>query len=259
MATTTEAHDGRRFLAYGQDARATRSPGEPFCAVGIPVVPGVPATPMPENFKGLFQVAMRFVERNDYHGLMELGRCGFSKAFDERRRCVFVCDLKPGACMSFEGTAVPAMPQCLDVRSASLLHYAVCMGAFDAAAALVVMCPGFLQTRCNVLLSSKESSVAFRWGPADLIRFFCRLYSTGETSPDELHDAETDIVETRDFFSKALPIFEMGEEDPLRLPFLALPDMTARIAAAGFASQPIIAAFCAASNASLNSGPMDLE
>ena len=29
MATSTKAHDGRRFLVYGQDARATRSPGEP--------------------------------------------------------------------------------------------------------------------------------------------------------------------------------------------------------------------------------------
>ena len=190
MATTsTEAHDGRGFPAYGQDDRATRSSGEPVCAVGIPVVPGVPATPLPENGKGLFQVAMRFVERNDYHGLMELARCGISKVFDERRRCVFACDLKPSACMSFEGTEVPPIPQCLDVRSASLLHYAVCMGAFDAAAALVVICPGFLQTRCNVLLSSKESSKAVRWGTADLIRFFCRLYSTAETSSDELHDA----------------------------------------------------------------------
>ena len=59
MATFTKAHDGHGFLAYGQDARATRSPGEPVCAVGISVVSGVPATPLPENGKALItSVAM---------------------------------------------------------------------------------------------------------------------------------------------------------------------------------------------------------
>ena len=243
-------HHGDGSQTDVQDAVASRSAGAPVCAVGIPVAVGLPALPLPGG-KRLFHLAMQFIEQNDYHALFELARSGFSKVFDDTKRCIFACDLKPDVCISLDGRHFTAMPQRLDVKGASLLQYAVCTGGFRAAMALVIICPEYLQTTCTVVLSSAKSTMQAEWSTTDLIRFFCRLYSPKATTFDTCQDVETEaeIVEVSEMFRRSLPVFEIGEADPSKLPFLHLPSVAARVTAAGGDPDPVIEAFCSAADA----------
>ena len=53
------------------------------CHVGIPVFCGIAAVALPTDGKALFQVALRFVESDDYYSLIQLARVGVNEIFDE--------------------------------------------------------------------------------------------------------------------------------------------------------------------------------
>jgi hypothetical protein len=228
-------------------AHTQTPPGLPLqqgCYVGIPVFCGIPAVSLPTDGRALFQVALRFVESDDYYSLIQLARVGLNESFDERRRCGFTCNLKPGVNPNFACAPTPAGHYWLDVRSANLLHYATFIGAFRAALALLIICPTQLSTHCLVTICSNTdpAGTVVKWGVAELTRFLCNLYSL-EATAASCNGRVTAICK---MFSNALCVYEVGEARPASLPFLALPRMSDRIEAAGAEPAPVLAAFCAA-------------
>ncbi len=197
------------------------------CAAGIPVFASFPAKPLPA-VNSLPSVAMGFVQRDDYHALMELARCGHDQALKEKRRCAFALALKPDGCPSNN------LPSTLKVRSANLLHYAVCIGSFHAAAALIVINPELIKGSCIVSVNGAEES----WSPAELARLFCVLYEGGEN--------DDEVRATSAMFERALKVLELGERDPAQLPFVCLPTLHERMHAAGWNPENAVSAFFAA-------------
>jgi hypothetical protein len=206
------------------------------CAVGIPVYAGIPAVALPVG-KGFFRVAMTFVETDDYHSLVELARCG-KGSVDFKRKCGFTVAMRPEV-----GSMGESFPSQLKVRSANLLHYAICIGSFRAATALLVLCPELLLGQCTVSMNSAEQGEddTELWGSSELARIFCVLYA-------EQNEAEVSATGAR--YNKALQVLELGEHSLSSLPFLGLPTAAERIAAAGCDADTAIAAlFGAASGA----------
>ena len=204
------------------------------CAVGIPVAAGVPAVALPEG-KALFHVAMSFVEADDLHGVFEMARRGV-QAVDFKRKCGFAVALRPEV-----GAFGESLPRQLRVRGASLLHYAICIGSFRAAAALLVACPEMLQGMCSVTVTDgggeTPSLLEELWGAAELARIFCVLYA---------EEGDAEVSATSAMYNQALEVLELGEKDAAALPFLGLPTSAQRVAAAGSDSDVVLAAMFAA-------------
>ena len=191
------------------------------CAVGTPFVAGTPATEMPVG-KGLLSVAMEFVQNDDYHGLMELARCGQDEVFEHKRRCGFSMTLMP------ESGSAKSLPTSLRVQGASMLHYAVCIGSFRAAAALLIVNPSLLRGTCKVTVGeAREMHRAEEesWDALELASLFCELYDGSE--------ADCEIQATRQMYEQSFRILELGLALPKRMPFLNLPTVQERVAAAG--------------------------
>jgi hypothetical protein len=200
------------------------------CALGIPVLASFAATPLPQG-KALLSTVMGFVQRDDYHAVMELARRGCSEAVAASRRCGFALALEP------EGSLASQLPSTLKVRSANLLHYAVCIGSFRAAAALLVVNPALLKGTCIVTVDEREEA----WSASELARLFCVLYEGGKI------DAE--VLATSNNFERALRVLEVGETHPAKLPYASLPTVAQRVRAAGIEPAPVLAALFAAAEA----------
>jgi hypothetical protein len=200
------------------------------CAVGIPVFASFAAKPLPQG-KALMSTVMGFVQRDDYHAIMELARSGCSEALAASRRCGFELALEP------EGPLACELPNMLKVRSANLLHYAVCIGSFRAAAALLVVNPALLKGTCIVVVDECDEV----WSAAELARLFCVLYEGDKT------DAE--IVATSNNFERTLRVLEFLEAHPAKLLYANLPTVAQRVRAAGIEPAPLIAALFAAADA----------
>ena len=207
------------------------------CAVGIPVSAGFAAMQLPEG-NNLLPIAMNFVQADDYHGIMELARVGAADAMTEKRRCGFALALKP------EGGVMSDLPVNLRVRGATLLHYAVCIGSFRAAAALLVVNPALLKGTCLVETSDGSSGAPVQaevWCAAELARLFCVLYEGG--------DGDDEVLATSLLFEQALKVLELGTNYPEQLPFVTLPTVHERVAAAGWDAEAAVQAFFAAAGA----------
>jgi len=216
------------------------------CAVGIPVCAGFAAMQLPEG-KNLLPIAMNFVQADDYHGIMELARVGAADAMTEKRRCGFALALKP------EGGVMSDLPVSLRVRGANLLHYAVCIGSFRAAAALLVVNPALLKGTCLVETSDGTSGAPVReevWCAAELARLFCVLYEGG--------DGDDEVLATSLLFEQALKVLELGTDCPEQLPFVTLPTVLERVAAAGWDAEAVVQAFFTAAGGD-DSSPMTLS
>jgi hypothetical protein len=196
------------------------------CAVGVPVSASFAARPLPEG-KEILSVALNFVQRDDYHALLELARRGYQHALSGKRRCGFSLSLKP------EGCAVNDLPHTLKVRGANLLHYAVCIGSFRAAAALILVSPELLTGTCVV--SNEHEEV---WTATELARLFCVLYDSADSPA-----STSDISQTSVMFELAVKVLELSETETSKLPFVALPTVEERIAAAGCDADAALAAF----------------
>ena len=229
---SSEFAGGSRVPAWGVPVQTSGArPSLPKgCYVGVPVVAGTPARSLPEG-KALFQVAMSFVENNDYCGVVDLVRAS-NGTLDLKRKCGFSVAPRPEA-----GVIDTNFPRQLKVRAANLLHYAVCIGSFRAAAALLVVCPAMLQGKCFVSMVREEQGEEEAWGPSELARIFCVLYA-GEGNPG--------VRATGAQYNLARRVLERGEEQLSQLPFVGLPTVAQRIAAAGVDSEKVIAALFAA-------------
>jgi hypothetical protein len=219
------------FTASSEDLRATIAvtsalPLPQGCAVGVPVSASFAARPLPEG-KAMSSVALNFVQHDDYHALLELARRGHGHALSGKKRCGFSLSLKP------EGCAVNDLPRTLKVRGANLLHYAVCIGSFRAAAALIIVSPELLTGTCVV--SNEREEV---WTATELARLFCVLYDSADSTVPT-----SDISQTSVMFELAVKVLELSERDSSKLPFVALPTVEERIAAAGCDADAALAAF----------------
>jgi len=217
-----------------EDFHATVPLPHPFplpkgCAVGVPVSASFAAKPLPEG-KDILPVVLDVVQRDDYHALLELARRGYQHAMSGKRRLGFSLSLKP------EGRAANDLPHALKVRGANLLQYAVCMCSFRAAAALIIVSPELLKGTCVV--SNEREEV---WSATELARLLCVLYDSVDSSVPT-----SDISQTSVMFELAVKILELSETDSSKLPFVALPTVEERIAAAGCDADHALAAFCEA-------------
>ena len=220
---------GRTASCEDLQATLAVSPAFPLpkgCAVGVPVCASFAARPLPEG-KELSSFALNFVERDDYHALFELARRGYQHALSGKKRCGFSLSLKP------EGCAVNDLPHSLKVRGANLLHYAVSIGSFRAAAALIIVSPELLKGTCVV--SNERDEV---WTVTELARLFCVLYDSADTPVPTSKISQTSVM-----FELAVKILELNETDSSKLPFVDLPTVEERIAAAGCDADAALAAF----------------
>jgi hypothetical protein len=232
---SSEFAGGSRVPAWGvpvlpSGARPSLPKG---CYVGVPVVAATPARSLPEG-KALFQFAMSIVENDDYYGVVELVRAS-NGTLDLQRKIGFSVAPRPEA-----GVIDANFPRQLKVRAANLLHYAICIGSFRAAAAVLVACPAMLQGKCFVSMVRTEGVIPAEeeaWGPSELARIFCVLYAK-EGNPG--------VRATCTQYNLARRVLERGEEQLSHLPFVALPTVAQRIAAAGVDSETVIAALFAA-------------
>jgi hypothetical protein len=232
---STEFAGGSRVPAWGapvlpSGARPSLPTG---CYVGVPVVVGTAARSLPEG-KALFQFAMSIVENDDYYGVVELVRAS-SGTLDLKRKCGFSVAPRPEA-----GIIDANFPRQLKVRAANLLHYAICIGSFRAAAAVLVVCPAMLQGKCFVSVVRTEGATPVEeeaWGPSELARIFCVLYA---------EEGNPGVRATGTQYNLARRVLELGEEQLSQLPFVGLPTVAQRIAAAGVDSETVIAALFAA-------------
>jgi hypothetical protein len=190
------------------------------------------ATPLPEGTV-LFSMAMRMVQADDYHGLAEFARCGRHKVLTDGRRCGFKIALNP----EFSGSC--GLPPSLTVNRAGLLHYAVSIGSFRAAAALLVISPDLAKTSCCVQTDTDENQA---WSTLELARLFCELYANDGSDPD--------LSKTLQEFKTASRVLEACvADDCTSLPFLGLVTPQERIAAAGCDAQVVLAALSEAAAA----------
>ena len=204
------------------------------CARGEPVVTGVPSVALPAGGTELFNVLMSFVVRDDYYAVLELARRG-GDSIGATHKCGFTVALRPE-----QGSSIAAScPEQLCVSDANLLHYAICINAFRAAIALLVVCPSVLHARCKVVATNPatQKKVEEFWGVSDLARIFCLLYDERGNS---------DVSATAAVYNQALPLLEIGEQDLNNLPFLTLPSKMQRIQAAGCDAQATVDIFVAA-------------
>ena len=119
------------------------------------------------------------------------------------------------------------------MRGANLLHYAVCIGSFRAAAALIIVSPELLTGTCVV--SNEREEV---WTATELARLFCVLYDSADSTVPT-----SDISQTSVMFELAVKVLELSETDSSKLPFVALPTVEERIATAGCDADAALAAF----------------
>ena len=208
------------------------------CAVGCPVVRGTQAVLLPETRKDLFKVLMAFVDDNDFAAVLELARRG-GEAVDLQRKCTFSVSLRPDTCTADLGDDCPDE---LCVTHANILHYALCICAFHAAAALLVVCPELLRGKCNVSMirnerptpqarpTSRTELWAKAWYPSDIASFFSGLYS--EAGPSPAGDEEQ-VDETREKYNIALVMLELFERDAEHMLLLGRGTQAERIASAG--------------------------
>jgi len=210
------------------------------CAVGIPVSASLAAIQLPEG-NNMLTVAMNFVQNDDYHGILELARAGAVNAMAPERRCGFALALKP------EGCAMSDLPLNLRVSDANLLHYAVCIGSFRAAAALLIVNPALAQGTCLVVTGHDTDTDTSHvhteeWCAAELARLFCVLYQ-GDNDDNE-------VEETKFRFEQALTVLEMCDACPEKLPFVNLPTVQERVVAAGWDAEAAVQAFFASASIS---------
>jgi|EP00802_Teleaulax_amphioxeia_P021563 hypothetical protein len=218
--------------------RPAAAPGAPSsglvlpvgCAHGMPVCRGNAARLLPQG-TALFTLAMHMVQLDDYHGLAELARRGSAQMLRAGSRCGFKVALSP------EFSHLRGLPQILSVNQAGLLHYAVSIGSFRAAAALLVIFPELATSTCSVSLAESPANgtdTEQEWTPLQLVRLFCELYASDGSEPD--------VAKTLRQFTAASLVLEACAADCRLLPFLGLPTPQDRIAAAGSDAEAALAA-----------------
>lgn len=154
----------------------------PGCERGEVVVAGIAAAALPDTASGRFKVFTRFVEGDDFDGILELTRSSGSTVALERKFS-FGIELTSGQ----NNMIGSSDSHYMEVTDGNLLHYALCVGKFDAVVALLVVCPGFLSDRCqvsilrNVVCCASGTTVstvhsAKMWTALELIIFFRNMY-----------------------------------------------------------------------------------
>ncbi len=127
------------------------------CVMGRPVATGHPATPVPNEPFVLDVAIMRSIQADNYKFIRHMIITGWTPAH-------------PTAC-SFHGQR-----EVWQVRQATPLHYAVCCGSLQAAAALLIAFPELVDVSCKVETSSDSTQREATWTALDLTSFFGNLY-----------------------------------------------------------------------------------
>ena len=163
------------------------------CALGEVVVLGSASEPLFETPKSIFGRLMQFVERNDFHAILEVTR-------RTQTAGALHCKCKFTVMLGYDGyhrDFGPESPDEMTVTHATLLHYALCICKFDAAAALLVVHPEFLLDKCQVefiktTTTTRNLLLENCWSTIEITSFLCSLYAHSERSSD----LDTDEVQS---------------------------------------------------------------
>jgi len=248
-------HDGMECAPREESHRPCAADSTPVrvlprgCALGVPIHAGSVATLLPQG-TALFTISMHMVQQDDYHSLAELARRGYAQVLMDRRCCGFKIALSP------EFSESRGLPETLSVSRAGLIHYAVSIGSFRAATALLVMHPELATSTCSVSLTNGADREGHEdaWTALQLARLFCELYADDGSDPA--------VAKTLREFTAARLVLEACAADcralnkksteERALPFIGLPTPQERIAAAGSDADAVMAALIKASS----SGPV---
>ena len=144
-----------------------------------------------------------------------------------------------------ESSSGRALPTSLRVQGASALHYAVCTGSFRAAAALLIVNPLLLRATCKVTVGEASEMCRAKektWDALELARLFCLLYDGNETDSEIPATREISPGSLSGMYDQCFRILELGLMLPKRMPFLNLPTVGERVAAAGPFAEDAVAA-----------------
>jgi len=142
------------------------------------------------------------VQLDNYGSILHF--CLFLSERDLTSKCSFKVTLRPEA--TDRGSCACDIPVLMQVQSANLLHYALCIGSFQAAAALLIACPTLLDQSCSVTATYSDSvagsalvpahasfpapapasqvppAAPETWSMVQVLGVFCRLCQHPETS-----------------------------------------------------------------------------
>jgi len=223
------------------------SPGSRGPAMGYPIVRGSCVVALPADDEGLFQFAMHLVLNDDYHGLMELARRGRADVL-VTQRCGFTLH-----CLSSENKSASSQ-QALRLRGATILHYAVCVRSLRAASALLVIAPHLASQSCRVEPAQGAANgfpVKKVWTTQDLLLLLCSVYAGGG-QVNASAEVEKEIMEAYIMFNLAHAVLNGIACAPMQLPFVNLPTVQERVAAAGCDADRVIAALADAGRLTLS-------
>ena len=210
------------------------------CALGVPVVSSYTATALPTDSEGLMLAAISLIQEDNYHGLLALGRYRLVDVFKESRRCGFVLRLK-----TLQGIHYPQGK--LQMKGATLLHYAVGVASFRAAAALLLINPRFLGKTFKVHVGDVATAPARvnTWTAHELALFLCDIYECEDMNTSGEAREGCFELDMGTMYKKAATLLKVSEEHPEKLPFIRLTTVDERISAAGHDADAVLDAFLA--------------
>lgn len=175
--------------------------------MGIPVAQGRRAWPVPQMSGTLNLAIMRSIQSDNYKFIRHMIIHGWTPT-------------NPSAC-SFPITINrDGEKEMWQVSQATPLHYAVCSGSLQAAAAILIAFPELAFQTCKVVTESSRMPAETMWTTLDLTSFFGKLYMT--------LDRERHLA-----YTQASLVLLRLQQDPARVPFMQFATARERLEQAG--------------------------
>lgn len=206
--TRPTSHDHADCHMENCDLSGTSAQSLPAgCVMGVPIAMGRPVSRVPELPVTLDLAIMRSIQADNYKFIRHMIMAGWSP-------------VNPTACGFSITINRQGEREVWQVKRATPLHYAVCCGSLQAAAAILIAFPETASLSCKVECSSSHMPLESMWTTHDLTSFFGNLYMSLD---EERHTA----------YKQASSVLLRLKQDPQSLPFMQHASPQERLAAAG--------------------------
>ena len=183
--------------------------------MGIPPLLGRPAFPLQMAAHEIATAVLRGVNASNYPFLRQMLMLGWVSTEDTGVYEFAIVIHRGGTHENVE------------VRGASMLHYAICCSSFECAAALLIAQPSLVNSRCYIGAAGLEMSTT------ELASFLCGLYCEHEPEAGEV-------------YRTICAVLCQARSSPASLPFLDMNSAAERLTAAGPDGQAVVAALASA-------------
>ncbi|EKX31147.1 hypothetical protein GUITHDRAFT_122648 [Guillardia theta CCMP2712] len=222
IAEEFEAKCGREDTSGRQDTSECPEELPKGCVMGIPVPKAQPVMQVAIDSRGMEIALMRSVQSNNFPFVCHMILSGWTPNVVNPTLCHFSVTVH---------RTTWNQRDCLHVKNACLLHYAICCGSLQAATALLVAFPHLATLPCTV--SGLHGSEEEEWSMLELAQFFCDLY---KDQKDDLYSA----------YKMAHMVLTCMHSDPSVLPFINNATPRERLVAGGGEATAMIGALCEA-------------